>query len=91
MYVYVCNSGTRNIIYIDKNAEETECPETLARNYQSALRNSPEELRTHVPHGGSLKSRDPLIIFRNITTVFFLWLTARCGSPAQMEWTVASP
>jgi hypothetical protein len=33
------------------------CLETLLRNHQSALRNIPEERKSHVHHGASLKSR----------------------------------
>jgi len=58
------------IIYIDNNAKQTECPETSARNYHSTLRNGPEERRSHLPHGKNPKSRVPLIIFHNNTTVF---------------------
>jgi hypothetical protein len=53
----------RNIIYIGSNAKKTGCPETSARNYHSALPNDPEERRAHLPRGGSLKSRYPMIIF----------------------------
>ena len=64
-------TALRNIIYIGNNAKETECPETSARNYQSALPNDPEERRAHLPRGGSPKSRDPLIIFHNNTAVIY--------------------
>jgi hypothetical protein len=32
------------------------CPETLVTNQQSTLHNIPEEGRSHLHHGGSLKS-----------------------------------
>jgi hypothetical protein len=64
-------TALRNIIYIDNNANETECPETSARNYHSALPDNPEERRAHPPRGGSLKSRDPSFIFRNNTIVCY--------------------
>jgi hypothetical protein len=35
----------------------TRCPETSVRNYPCTLRNDPEERRSHLPCGGSLKSR----------------------------------
>ena len=33
------------------------CPETSVRNYQYTLRNIPEERKSHLFRGGSLKSR----------------------------------
>ena len=33
------------------------CPETSATDYQSTLRKTPEERRSHIHRGGSLKSR----------------------------------
>jgi hypothetical protein len=33
------------------------CPETSVNNYLSSLRNIPEERRSHLYHGGSLKSQ----------------------------------
>ena len=71
-------TALRNIVYIDNNAKENECPETSATNYHSTLRNNPEERRAHLPRGGSLKSRDPLIIFHNNNNTFLL-LTTACG------------
>jgi len=41
------------------------CPETSVTNYHSALRNSPEELRSHLIRGGSLKSRLP-VLYRTV-------------------------
>jgi hypothetical protein len=37
------------------------CPETSVTNYHSALRNRPEELRSLLFRGGSLKSRLPVL------------------------------
>jgi hypothetical protein len=34
----------------------TGCPETSIQTYHSTLRNIPEERRSHLHHGGSLKS-----------------------------------
>jgi hypothetical protein len=38
--------------------ETDRLPETLVTYYQSTLRNMPEERRSHLHHGGSLKSRN---------------------------------
>jgi hypothetical protein len=43
------------------------CPETSVKNYHSPLRNTPEERRSHVHRGGSLKSH------RRLQDVSTLW------------------
>jgi len=43
------------------------CPETLVTNYQSALRNIPEEQRFNLHRDGSLKSRIIYIGFMTAT------------------------
>ena len=39
------------------NMRPTRCPETSVQNYHSTLRNIPEEFRSHLHRGGSLRSR----------------------------------
>jgi len=38
------------------------CPETSVTDYHYSLRNNPEELSSHLLHGGSLKSRNVLLV-----------------------------
>jgi hypothetical protein len=40
----------------------TDCAETSVTNYQSTLRNIPEERRPHLHRGGSLKSRKGKVV-----------------------------
>ena len=40
------------------------CPETSVRNYRSTLRNIPEERRSHLHRGGSLKSRMKITLLK---------------------------
>jgi hypothetical protein len=49
--------------------EPIGCPETSVQNYHSALRNIPEEGRSHLHCGGSLKSRKP----ENVRKVKHFW------------------
>jgi hypothetical protein len=46
----------------------TQCPEMSVQNYRSVLHNIPEERRSHLHHGGSLKSNmdvdSPLLLWR---------------------------
>jgi len=37
--------------------EPIGCPEMLVRNYHSTVSKTPEECKSHLPRGGSLKSR----------------------------------
>jgi len=37
--------------------EQKICPEMSVTNYQSTMNNNPEEPRSHLRRGGSLKSR----------------------------------
>ena len=46
------------------------CPETSVRNYHYAVRNIPEERRSHLHRGGSLKSRIHENGIRNFLNVF---------------------
>jgi len=46
-------------IYHDGRSSELPigCPETLVRNYHCIVSKTPEECKSHLPRGGSLKSR----------------------------------
>jgi hypothetical protein len=52
--------------------EPTVCPETSVRTYHSTLRNIPEERRSHLRRGGSLKSRSENC-FRCRKVLFNTW------------------
>jgi hypothetical protein len=41
----------------------TACPETSVENYHSTLRHIPEERRSHLHRGGSLKWRETLFVY----------------------------
>jgi len=47
------------------------CPETSVRNHHSTLRNNPEERRSRLHQGGSLKSRITLIERNNNTSPLY--------------------
>jgi len=51
-----------------------DCPETSVRNYHSTLRNIPEERRSHLHRGGSLKSRIVIHAFGKENWIFALVL-----------------
>jgi len=51
------------------------CPETSATNYQSTLRNIPEERRSHLHRGGSLKS---------------LWITSPSLASLDRMWVLGA-
>ena len=51
-----------------------DCPETSVRNYHSTLRNIPEECRSHLHRGGSLKSRIVLHVLGMENLIFALVL-----------------
>jgi len=55
------------------------CPETSGWNYHYTLRNSPEERRSHLLRGGSLKSRMALTISRSANFCLLVELHRSCS------------
>jgi hypothetical protein len=61
----------------------TGCPETLVINYQSMVHNSPEERRSHLHCGRSLKSsrkRGKLILYYQVEML--------CSESRKHEWCI---
>ena len=50
------------------------CPETSVRNCHSTLRHIPEERRSHLHHGGSMKSRTVIRALGKENLIFALVL-----------------
>jgi len=46
-------------IFLPLKMAPTSCPETSVKNYNHTLRNMQEECKSHLLHGGILKSRKP--------------------------------
>jgi hypothetical protein len=75
----ICNPVPtfRNNLSVPSSAVKKEigqigCPETLAQNYDSTLRNAPEERRSHQHRGGSLKLLTYLYLLYYIFHSIFL-------------------
>jgi len=58
------NSGSQLRFFYSQTLKTgpIDCPETSLRNHHYSLRNNPVERSSHLPHGGSLKSRSDVFV-----------------------------
>ena len=64
------------------SSQSIVCTETSVTNYQSMLRNIPEEQSSHLHRDGSLKSRMVIYLFNLLTRWLWDWLARYCGQLA---------